>query len=83
MKGITIFLVVALLLVGVLYTSGVLTGDKWWLPDSGDRPAKEATTQEKVVELGDATSAQVELKMGSGDVTVEGGAGALMDATFT
>ena len=82
MKGITIFLVVALLLVGVLYASGVVTGDKWWLPNSGDRPAKESTTQEKVVELGSATSAQVELKMGSGDVTVKGGAYALMDATF-
>jgi predicted membrane protein len=84
MRGLAIFLVIALLIVGGLYAAGALTGNTWWQPNSSTRPtAGEPTTENKVVGLEGAQSAQVGLTMGAGKVTVRGGAQNLMDATFT
>jgi len=80
MRGLAIFLVVALLLVGALYAVGAFTGKIWWVSDSGTR--QTTTELNKTVELEGAESAQVDLKMGAGKVTVQGGAEGLMDATF-
>jgi hypothetical protein len=84
MRGLAIFLVIALLIVGGLYAAGALTGNTWWEPNSSTRPATTGPlTEDKVVGLEGATSAQVGLTMGAGKVTVQGGADDLMDATFT
>jgi hypothetical protein len=84
MRGLAIFLVIALLIVGGLYAVGAFTGNTWWEPNSSTRPATTGPLiEDKVVGLEGATSAQVGLTMGAGKVTVRGGTENLMDATFT
>jgi hypothetical protein len=46
------------------------------------RRAGPVQTKSETVELGDAESVAVNLRMGGGELTVEGGAGALMEADF-
>jgi hypothetical protein len=84
MKGLAVFLVVALLLIGGLYATGVFSGKPWWEPNSSDQPAPgDLMTEDKSVGTQGAQSARVELRMGAGKVTVRGGASDLMDATFS
>jgi N-terminal domain of toast_rack, DUF2154/Cell wall-active antibiotics response 4TMS YvqF len=84
MKGLAVFLVVALLLIGALYAMGVFSGKSWWEPNSSNQPATgDVMTENKSVETQGARSALVELRMGAGKVTVQGGASDLMDATFS
>ena len=84
MRGLAIFLVVALLLVGALYAVGAFTGNTWWVSNPGTRQTTtELITENKTVGLEGARSAQVDLKMGAGKVTVQGGANDLMDAAFS
>jgi len=84
MRGLAIFLVILLLIVGGLYATGALTGNAWWKPNSGDQPAPgDVLTEDKSVETRGAHSARVELRMGAGKVNVQGGASDLMNATFS
>jgi hypothetical protein len=84
MKGLAVFLVVALLVIGGLYTTGVFSGKTWWQPNSGDQPAPgDVMTEDKSVGTQGAQSARVELRMGAGKVNVQGGTSNLMDATFS
>jgi hypothetical protein len=84
MRGLAIFLVVVLLIVGGLYTTGVFSGKSWWGPNAIDQPAAgDVMTEDKAVETQGAQSARVELRMGAGKVTVRGGASDLMNATFS
>jgi hypothetical protein len=84
MRGLAIFLVVVLLIVGGLYTTGVFSGKSWWGPNAIDQPAPgDVMTEDKAVETQGAQSARVELRMGAGKVTVRGGASDLMNATFS
>ena len=84
MRGLAIFLVIVLLIVGGLYATGALTGIAWWKPDSGDQPTPgDVLTEDKSVGTQGAQSALVELRMGAGKVTVRGGASDLMNATFS
>jgi len=84
MRGLAIFLVIVLLIVGALYATGALTGNAWWEPRTWNKPtAGDAMTDTKVVDVQGATTARVELQMGAGRVTLSGGASDLMDATFT
>jgi hypothetical protein len=84
MKGLAIFLVVALLLIGGLYATGAFTGATWWKSDSTNQPITgDIMTESKTVEAQGARSALVELRMGAGKVTVRGGASDLMNATFS
>jgi len=83
MKGLAIFLVVALLIIGGLYTTGVFSGKTWWGPNSIDQPvAGDVRTEDKSVGTQSAQSVRVELRMGAGKVNVQGGSSNLMDATF-
>ena len=83
MKGLAIFLVVALLLIGALYATGAFNGTTWWKSDSTNQPATgDVTTENKTVGAQGASSALVDLRMGAGKVTVHGGASDLMNATF-
>ncbi len=43
----------------------------------------DTRTERKAVDLGGATSAEVRIKMGAGELQLEGGAPGLMDASFT
>jgi hypothetical protein len=84
MKGLAVFLVVALLLIGGLYATGVFSGATWWKSDSTNQPATgDVMTEDKTVEAQGARSALVELRMGAGKVSVRGGAFDLMNATFS
>jgi hypothetical protein len=84
MRGLAIFLVIVLLIVGALYATGTLTGNAWWEPNSGDQPAPgDVLTEDKSVGTQGAQSARVELRMGAGKVNVRGGAFDLMNATFS
>jgi len=84
MKGLAVFLVVALLLIGGLYAAGIFSGKPWWQPNSGDQPAPgDVLTEDKSVGTQGARSARVELRMGAGKVNVRGGAFDLMNATFS
>ena len=83
MRGLAIFLVIALLLVGALYAVGAFNGNTWWVPNSGTHQATtQLITENKIVGLEGAKSAQVDLKMGAGKVTVQGGGSDLMNAAF-
>ena len=83
MKGLAVFLVVVLLLVGGLYTTGVFSDKPWWGPGSTNQPVPgDVLTEEKSVGTQGAQTARVELRMGAGKVTVQGGASDLMNATF-
>src|SRR5450830_1031722 len=84
MRGLAIFLVIVLLIVGALYAAGTLTGNAWWEPRTWNKPtAGDAMTDTRAVDLQGASKALVELQMGAGRVTLSGGASHLMDATFT
>jgi hypothetical protein len=84
MRGLAIFLVIVLLIVGGLYAMGVFSGKSWWEPNASDQPASGGVvTEDKTVETQGAKSARVELRMGAGKVTVRGGASDLMSATFS
>jgi len=84
MKGLAVFLVVALLLIGGLYAAGIFSGKPWWEPNSGDQLAPgDVLTEDKSVGTQGARSARVELRMGAGKVNVRGGAFDLMNATFS
>lgn len=84
MKGLAIFLVVALLLAGGLYTTGAFEDATWWKYDSTRMPtSSEVITETRTVEAQGARSALVELRMGAGRVTVRGGASSLMTATYS
>jgi hypothetical protein len=84
MRGLAIFLVIVLLIVGGLYAVGVFSGKPWWEPNSGDQPAPgDVLTEDKSVGTQGARGALVELRMGAGKVIVQGGASDLMDATFS
>ncbi|MBI1983388.1 MAG: hypothetical protein HYS61_04230, partial [Acidobacteria bacterium] len=48
----------------------------------GNLPVGELQTESKSVELGDAKSVRVEIKMGAGELKVAGGARQLLDADF-
>ena len=62
-----------LIMFVVLVASGCTTGDR-----VGDLQTKSET-----VELGSADSANVQIKMGAGELDISGGAGELLEATFT
>jgi hypothetical protein len=84
MRGLAIFLVIVLLIVGALYATGALTGNAWWEPGTWNKPtAGDVMTDTKTVDLQGAHTALVELQMGAGRVTLSGGTSDLMDATFT
>ncbi len=84
MKGLAIFLVVALLLAGGLYATGAFEDATWWKYDSTRMPtSSEVITETRTVEAQGARSALVELRMGAGRVTVRGGASSLMTATYS
>ena len=84
MRGLAIFLVIVLLIVGALYATNALTGNAWWEPRTWNKPtAGDVITDARAVDLGGASKALVELQMGAGRVTLSGGASHLMDATFT
>jgi N-terminal domain of toast_rack, DUF2154 len=50
---------------------------------SNNEPVGETVTESKAVQLGGAKSVQVQIKMGAGELKVEGGASNLMNADFT
>ncbi len=84
MRGLAIFLLVVLLIVGALYATGALTGNAWWKPGASNKPtAGDVMTDTKAIDLQGARTALAELQMGAGRVTLSGGASNLMDATFT
>ena len=84
MRGLAIFLVIVLLIVGAMYATNALTGNAWWEPRTWNKPtAGDVITDARAVALGSASTALVELQMGAGRVTLNGGASDLMDATFT
>jgi hypothetical protein len=84
MRGLAIFLVVALLIVGGLYATGALNGTMWRRSGEGTgTTAGTVITENRTVGPEGAQSAQVELKMGAGRVTLQGGASGLMDAAFS
>jgi len=67
-RGIAWLVIVAVLLVASGCSSGVRVG--------------KLQTESKTVELGDATSVQVEIAMGAGELNVAGGAAELLRADF-
>jgi N-terminal domain of toast_rack, DUF2154 len=50
---------------------------------NNNEPVGETVTESKAVQLGEAKSVQVQIKMGAGELKVEGGASDLMNADFT
>jgi hypothetical protein len=50
---------------------------------NNNEPVGETVTDSKTVQLGGAKSVQVQIKMGAGELKVEGGASDLMNADFT
>lgn len=50
---------------------------------NNNEPVGETVTESKTVELGAAKSVQVQIKMGAGELKVEGGANELLNADFT
>jgi predicted membrane protein len=84
MRGLAIFLLIVLLIVGALYATNALTGNAWWEPRTWNKPtAGDVITDTKAIDLQGARTALVELQMGAGRVTLSGGASDLMNATFT
>jgi predicted membrane protein len=84
MRGLAIFLLIVLLVVGALYATNALTGNAWWEPRTWNRPAAgHVITDTRAVDLQGARTALVELQMGAGRVTLSGGASNLMNAAFT
>jgi predicted membrane protein len=84
MRGLAIFLLIVLLVVGALYATNALTGNAWWEPRTWNRPAAgDVITDTRAVDVQAAQTALVELQMGAGRVTLSGGASNLMNATFT
>jgi hypothetical protein len=70
-----VFRIVSLLVVAVVLFAA--TGC-----DEGARVG-DLQTKSETVELGDAESVSVEIEMGAGELVVSGGAGELLEATFT
>jgi predicted membrane protein len=84
MRGLAIFLLIVLLIVGALYATNALTGNAWWEPRTWNKPAAgDVMTDTKAIDLQGARTALVELQMGAGRVTLSGGASDLMNVTFT
>lgn len=79
MKGLAVFLVVALLIVGSLYALGAFSGDSWWNRDKGSGTLR---TEQKTVELGQVTSAVVEVNQAVGHLDIRSGSSSLMEAQF-
>lgn len=83
MKGLVVFLVVVLLIVGGLYALGAFSGNSWWNPGSwNDKESGTLRTEEKTVGLGQATSADVEINQAAGRLDVSSGTASLMEARF-
>lgn len=84
MKGLAIFLVVVLLIVGGLYAAGTLTGIVWWEPGTWNKPTVgDVMNENRSVSLQGAHKALVELQIGVGRIAVSGGSSDLMAATFS
>ncbi len=79
MKGLAVFLVVALLIVGSLYAFGAFSEDSWW---NRDKESGTLRTEQKTVGRGQATSADVAIDQAVGSLNVKGGASSLMEAEF-
>ncbi|MDO9100055.1 MAG: toast rack family protein [Caldisericota bacterium] len=79
MKGLAVFLVVALLIVGSLYAFGAFSEDSWW---NRDKDGGTLRTEQKTVGRGQALSADVTIDQAVGSLDVRGGASSLMEAEF-